>query len=91
MGASLDNSLSDKASIISVVCEKLSIYNINQAVMVGDRKYDISGANAHQMDSIGVLYGFGNLDEFQEAGASYVVNSVDELKQMFIFLKEDEE
>jgi len=58
--------------------------------MIGDRKFDILGATSNQMDSIGVLYGFGTLEEFQEAGASYVVNSVEELKQMFIFLKEDE-
>ena len=90
VGASLDESLSDKAKIISIVCERLSIYNPSQAIMIGDRKFDILGATSNQMDSIGVLYGFGTLEEFQEAGASYVVNSVEELKQMFIFLKEDE-
>ncbi len=91
VGASLDESLLDKAAIISLTCEELSIFNTAHAIMVGDRKFDIAGATAHQMDSIGVLYGFGNLEEFQNAEASYVVNNVEELHQLLSFLKEDDE
>ncbi len=91
VGASLDESLLDKAAIISLTCEELSIFNTSQAIMVGDRKFDIIGAAANQMDSIGVLYGFGDLEEFQSAGASYVVNTVEELHQLLNFLKEDDE
>lgn len=46
---------------------------IDRAVMVGDRKYDVVGAKAHGLKSIGVLYGFGDRDELADAGADYIV------------------
>ena len=90
VGANLDKSLSDKAEIISLVCNSLSIHDPSQAIMIGDRKYDILGANANGIDSIGVLYGFGNLEEFQDAGASYVVNTVEELGQLLYSFNDEE-
>lgn len=91
VGSSLDDDHQDKFGIISSVYKQLDVYNANQAIMVGDRMYDIKGANKIGMDSIGVLYGYGSLDEFQDAGASYVVNSVKELGQLLYSLKSDEE
>lgn len=90
-GSSLDEAHHDKADIISHVINQLNIYNPNQAIMIGDRLYDVKAANAIGMESIGVLYGFGSLEEFQDAGASYVVNSVKELGQFLYSLRSDEE
>lgn len=90
-GANLDESHSDKGEIIADACDVLNIYNTHQAIMVGDRLYDINGANANDMDSIGVLYGYGSLEEFQDAGASYVVNTVRELGQLLYSLKDEDD
>lgn len=90
-GSNIDDSHHDKADIISAVCENLNIYNPSQAIMIGDRLYDIKAASSKGMESIGVLYGFGSLEEFQDAGASYVVNSVKELGQFLYSLKSVEE
>lgn len=87
-GAKLDEAHHDKADIISQVSNQLNIYNPSQAIMIGDRLYDIKAASTMGMESIGVLYGFGNLEEFQDAGASYVVNSVFELGQFLLSLKD---
>ena len=43
-----------------------------EVVMVGDRKFDIIGANYHNLDSIGVLYGYGNHKEFTDYNATYI-------------------
>ncbi|MEX1378348.1 MAG: HAD hydrolase-like protein [Eubacteriales bacterium] len=90
IGANLDDSNSDKAHIISQVIDELNIYNLDQAVMIGDRKYDIYGANAVGIRSIGVLYSYGTFEEMQEAGASYVVNTVEELGNLLYSLKSDD-
>ena len=42
--------------------------------MVGDRNFDINGANYFGMDSIGVTFGYGDYDELKNAGAIYVVD-----------------
>jgi hypothetical protein len=48
-------------------------------VMVGDRKYDIEGAKANGIDSIGAGYGYGPAGELQAAEPTYIVDSVDAL------------
>ncbi len=53
-----------------------------RAVMVGDRKFDIAGAKANGIDSIGVRYGYGAQGELEAAGATHIVNSVEELLAM---------
>ena len=51
----------------------------SQAVMIGDRHFDIEGAVANQVRGIGVLWGFGSRDELQHAGADDVVATPHEL------------
>ncbi|WP_306233049.1 HAD hydrolase-like protein [Agrococcus beijingensis] len=48
-------------------------------VMVGDRVNDIASAHELGMPSIGVAYGYGGRAELEAAGATRVVDSVDEL------------
>ncbi len=55
-----------------------------QAVMIGDRHFDIEGALANQVRAIGVLWGFGSDDELQQAGAHAVVATPHELGQLLL-------
>lgn len=50
-----------------------------RAVMVGDRKYDIAGAKANGIDSIGVRYGYSVADELERAGATRIVDKPEDL------------
>ena len=54
------------------------------AAMIGDRKFDIEGAKAHQLDSIGVAYGYALPGELQQAGADFIVESVEELTALLM-------
>ena len=47
--------------------------------MIGDRVFDIEGANAEKIDSIGVLYGYGSEEELKNAGATYLLSDVSEI------------
>ena len=47
--------------------------------MVGDREQDIKGAIANGIDSLGVLYGYGDFEELSNAGATYIAKTVDEI------------
>jgi len=48
-------------------------------LMVGDRRYDISGAHAVGMRGLGVLWGYGTRDELETAGADRLVESTADL------------
>ena len=52
------------------------------AIMVGDKVHDIVGANTVGLKSIGILYGYGSMEEFDKA--NYIVRTVDDLREMFI-------
>ena len=64
-----DESRVKKAEVIACVLAGLGAAP-ESAVMVGDRKYDIEGAAANGVRSIGVLYGYGSAEELRQAGAS---------------------
>lgn len=82
-GSNLDGTRSAKGEVITFAREHFNEVNSDQFMMIGDRKYDIVGAHENQMDSIGVTYGYGSLDELTEAQATYIVNSVNELQELF--------
>jgi phosphoglycolate phosphatase len=59
----------------------LSQHNVlpSHSLMVGDRRYDISGAHAAGMRGLGVLWGYGTRDELETAGADQLVESTADL------------
>ena len=64
-----------KDVMIQRAFEKNGISDPKTAVMIGDRKFDIDAANKNGVDSIAVLYGYGNKEEFERHGATYIVGS----------------
>ena len=53
-----------------------------QAVMIGDRSYDMEGARANGIDGIGVYFGYAQEGELEEAGAVRVARTVEELGEI---------
>lgn len=51
----------------------------SSSVMVGDRRYDVIGARAVGMRSLGVLWGYGDKEELVEAGADALVEAPTDL------------
>ena len=45
------------------------------AVMVGDRRHDVTGAAEHGVPCVGVLWGYGDVGELERAGAAALVAS----------------
>lgn len=78
-GANLDGSRTDKAEVIEYALKEGGVTDKSAVVMVGDREHDIIGANKNGIESIGVLFGYGNREELESAGATYIAETVDEL------------
>lgn len=79
-GSQLSGKNADKTELIAnllknIDCDKEDI------LMIGDRKHDIIGATNNGIDSLGVLYGYSLPGELKEAGATYIVKSVEELEE----------
>lgn len=71
-----------KEAVLRHALAALRVDDLSTAVLVGDRKYDVEGAAAVGIDSIGVLYGYGSRDEFDNAAA--VAQSVAELERILL-------
>ena len=78
-GATMDESRSKKSDVIKHTLQQLGVTDKSRVVMVGDRHHDIDGANQNGLDSIGVLFGYGDRAELQNAGATYIAESVDDI------------
>lgn len=77
-GASFDGTRDKKELVIEYLLEqikeKYADFQLAQAIMVGDRHFDINGAKYFCMDSIGVNFGYGDYKELSQAGATYIVD-----------------
>ena len=78
-GATLDGLRQEKADVIRYVLRANAISNREEVVMIGDRKYDIEGAKQNGITAGGVLYGFGNRQELEQAGADFIAAAVEDL------------
>ena len=50
-----------------------------EAVMVGDRRYDMEAAKKLGLLAIGALYGYGTREELDEAGADYIAEKPEDI------------
>ena len=81
-GATMDSSRSKKSDVILYALELCGIQDRSQAVMVGDREHDINGANYAGLDSIGVLCGYGDREELETAGATHIVEKIEDVFEL---------
>ena len=84
VGGREDSSRRTKEEVIRYVMKENGLTRTEDIVMIGDRKHDVLGAKAVGLDSVGVLYGYGSRDEFQAAGATYIVDTLKELEELLL-------
>jgi len=69
-----------------MVAEVLKHFGLDpgDCVMVGDRRYDMEAAKANEVRTVGVTYGYGTVEELENAGASQLVGSINELEGILL-------
>lgn len=83
-GSTLDGSRVNKNEVIQRALEIASVTDLSKAVMIGDREHDILGAKKTGLDSIGVLYGYGDRLELEQAGADYIAETVKDIGKILL-------
>ena len=80
-GTELDLMRQDKPSIIRHGVEGVGLTLPEaSAVMIGDRREDVLGAQHHGIPSVGVLWGYAEDGELEGAGATHLVSDAVELR-----------
>ncbi len=75
---------SEKADIIRKAITANNTTNTKNAIMIGDRRFDINGAAVCGIDSVGVLYGYGSREELTQAGATYIAEKVEDISSILL-------
>lgn len=77
-GSELDGTNSNKGELLKLILDSERI-NPDRAVMIGDRKHDIIGAQRNTVRCLGVLWGYGTKEELELAGADGLIPGTEEL------------
>ena len=84
-GAPMDNQEgAKKAAVIRDALRRAGVEDLSTAVMVGDRRHDIDGARQAGLEAVGVLWGYGDLQELEASHPVHIVESFDGLKRVLI-------
>lgn len=83
-GSLLDNSRIHKHEVIKHVMEVRELREPKTILMVGDRAHDVDGAKKHGIDCMGVLYGYGNREELESAGAKYIAADIPDISNIIL-------
>lgn len=81
-GSSLDGKRITKSEVIRHLLKQLPMDE--KIIMIGDTIYDIEGANELGLPSIGVAWGYGDLEQMKAAGAVDIAASMDALHTIII-------
>ena len=87
VGSELDGTRGSKEEVVQEALNQLFAYKPiqkGQVYMIGDRSFDVEGARAQGIESVGVTYGYGGMEELKAAKADYIVRSVEELEKFLL-------
>lgn len=79
-GASMDRSRSTKEEVIAYLLKENG--TCENMIMVGDTAFDVIGAAAHGIPTIGVSWGYGEVADMEKAGASAIVYTTTQLYEL---------
>ena len=84
VGSNMDLTCTHKIELIKLAISHFPKHSNSDFIMIGDRADDIIGAKKNKIASIGVLYGYGSLQEITREEPDYIVNSVKELEKLLL-------
>ena len=90
VGSELDGTRGTKEEVVEEALGRLGILTMPvterhvRCAMIGDRKFDIQGARACGLTSVGVRFGFAEEGELEEAGAEYIAETVAGLAEFLL-------
>lgn len=90
VGSELDGARSTKEEVVKEALCRLAAFGLNEGekkalcAMIGDRKFDIQGAKAHEITGVGVRFGYAPEGELEAAGADYIADTVEELEDFLM-------
>ena len=83
-GAAMDETRTEKPEVVAYALQSCGNPDTSQVLMIGDRRFDMEGAQQNGLDSLGVAFGYGGREELSAAGATYIADTVDDLRRLLL-------
>ncbi len=87
VGSEMDGTRVQKEEVINEALKQLFgnwPVEKSKVYMIGDRSFDVEGARKAGVESVGVTYGYGSMEELRDAKCDYIVRSVEELQKFLL-------
>jgi len=81
-GSTLSQNIT-KQKLVEMAMDTLGA-NKAETILVGDTKYDIHGAHQAGVVAVGVRYGYAAENELEDAGADFIVDTMQELEAFLL-------
>lgn len=72
-GSEADGRLGNKVHLLEHILREEHL-SPAQTIMIGDTRFDMEAARAHDLTAVGVQWGYGHRDDLKTAGAHYIVD-----------------
>ena len=72
-GATLDRSRLEKSDVIAYLLQQAG--SVENCIMIGDTVFDVVGAAAHKIPTVGVAWGYGKVEDMKNAGAMAIAET----------------
>ena len=83
-GSDMAEKRAEKAQVVAYALSQSGTDRYDGFVMIGDRRFDVEGARTQGLPCVGVLFGYGDRAELEQAGARHIVASVRELRDLLL-------
>ena len=83
-GANINGTRNYKHEVIEYVLASADITDRSRVLMIGDRKQDVDGAHKTGLKCMGILWGFGSIEELTEAGADYIAETPEQAADILL-------
>jgi len=83
-GAELDGTRDYKHEVIEYVLAQAGITDRSSVLMIGDRRQDVLGAHKTGIECMGILWGYGSVEELTEAGADFIAETPGKAADMLL-------
>lgn len=83
-GADMGEKRANKTAVIQSAMQREGLTDPTQAVMIGDRCFDMEGGRNLGMETIGVMYGYGSEEELRQSGADAIAATVGDLRRLIL-------
>lgn len=81
-GASMERGRETKEDVIAYLLQKSG--RPDRVLMIGDTHYDVLGARAHGIRTIGCTWGYGEAEEMRAAGAAALADTPEQLYALLL-------